>query len=263
MKNLNFFIFYILSVLFCFALAGCEIDNYDAPDCTIEGTVYDHHNQPYQVNHGAEIIRIRELSWAKDEDTYIANRTLRVQQDGTYRNTKIFKGTYRLLPRAGAFFPYDNTYKEPSNWDDDDAGDLVEINGTAKKDFTVTPFLTIEWVRKPWIDAEGFLNCSVKFTRNQKAGYNMPNLRRANLQVSRTVNAGAALGDLFNTQPNITNDQEGQEITFKTRIPLKYTGINYWVRVSIQCQQVSGDTSTNYPGIDAYNYSTVEQIFVP
>jgi len=258
MKSMKFFNYYILPVLFCIALAGCEKDNYDMPDCTIEGTVYDHRNQPYQFSHGAEVIRIRELSWAKDENTYIANRMLKVQQDGTYRHTKIFKGTYRLLPYSGAFFPYDDT-----NRDNDDAGDLVEIKGKVTKDFTVTPFLTIDWVRKPWIDAQGHLNSSVKFTRNQKAGYNMPDLRRANLQVSRTVNAGASDGSLFTTQTNITNDMEGQEIEFRTVIPLKWTGIDYWVRVSIECQAVSGDPSTNYQGVGSSNFTTVEQIFVP
>jgi len=260
MKRMKFFNFYILSVLLCFVFTACELDNYDAPDCTIEGTIMDHRNQPFQVNHGAEIIRIREMSWAKDEDTYTANRTLKVQQDGTYRHTKIFKGTYRLLPYSGAFFPYDDV-----NLDGDDAGELVEMrsNSTTTRDFTVTPYLTLEWVKKPTVDAQGYLNCSVKFTRNQKAGYKMPELRRGSLQVSRSVNAGAADGSLFTTPTNISNAQEGEEIEFKTVIPLKWTGINYWVRVSIEVQAVSGDPDTNYPGLPASNYTTIEQIFVP
>jgi hypothetical protein len=258
MKNIKFLIpIFSLSVLFCLAFTACEIDNYDAPDCTIEGTIFDHHNNPYQLNHGSELLRIRELSWAQDDETYIANRRLKVQQDGTYRNTKIFKGTYRLLPYEGAFFPYDDV-----NRDNDDAGDLVEIKGTVKKDFVITPFLTVEWVKKPYVDADTFLICSVKFTRNQKSGYNMPNLQRANLQVSRTVNAGAADGSLFTTQPNITNDMEGQEITFKTVRKLKYTGIDYWVRVRIDCQSVGGDPTTNYQGVGSGNFTTIEKIFV-
>ena len=255
MKFIKFFIYPALCVLFCLIFTSCEIDNYDAPECTIQGVVFDHLNQPFQVNHGAEIIRIRELSWAKDDDTYIANRTLRVQQDGTYRNTKIFKGTYRLLPRAGAFFPYDDV-----NGDDDDAGELVEISGTTTQNFTVTPFLTIEWVKKPQVDADGYLSCSVRFTRNQKQGYTMPDLRRGSLQVSRTINAGAADGSLFTTPLNISNEQEGDEIEFRTVIPLRWTGINYWIRVSIELQNPSGVT---YQGMPASNYSTIEQIFVP
>ena len=116
------FNYYILLVLLCLSFTACETDNYEAPDCTIQGKISDHRNQPFQVNQGADIIRIREISWAKDSTTYTANRKLKVQQDGTYRNTKIFRGTYRLLPYSGAFFPYDDVNK-----DNDDAGELVAI----------------------------------------------------------------------------------------------------------------------------------------
>ena len=255
MKSMKFFYLYILSILFCFAFTTCEIDNYDAPDCTITGKILDHNNQPFQINHGAGILRIREISWAKNDETYTGNQSLNVQQDGTYQHTKMFKGTYRIWPRSGAHFPYDDV-----NLDNDNSGDIVEINGTTTKDFVVTPFLTLEWVQKPTVDADGYLSCSVKFKRNQKGDYQMPNLRRGRLLVSRTINAGAADSDLFNSYINLTNDQEGAAITFKTTKPLKYTGINYWVRVWISCQGVSA-----YPGIasEAANYSTIEQIFVP
>ena len=258
MKHMKLFNYCILSVLLCFILTGCEIDNYDEPDCTIEGKILDHMNQPFQVNQGAGIIRIREISWAKDSTTYTANRTLKVQQDGSYRNTKIFNGTYRLLPYSGAFFPYDDVNK-----DNDDAGELIDIKGKATKDFSVTPYLTLEWVQKPTVDANGYLNCSVKFTRNQKSGYEMPDLREASLQVSRSINAGASDGNLFTTPMTITNSMEGTEIHFKTNIPLKYTGIDYWIRVSMNCQTAAGKPETNYPGMGASNYTTIEQIHVP
>ncbi|MDR0700670.1 MAG: DUF3823 domain-containing protein [Tannerella sp.] len=255
MKQLNF---YSIFVFCCLSLASCEIDNYEAPDCTIEGEIFDHLHQPFQVNQGAGIIRIREISWAKDSATYTSNRTLKVQQDGTYRNTKLFRGVYRLLPYSGAFYPYDDV-----NADNDDAGELVTIEGTATKDFTVTPYLTLEWVQKPAVDAEGYLTCSVKFVRNRKSGYEMPDLRQANLMISRSVNAGAADGSLFTTRMNITNDMEGAEIRFRTVIPLKYTGIDYWVRVAMNCQTAAGKPETNYPGMGAENFTTIEKIHVP
>lgn len=260
MKNMKFLNYHIiLAVLFCLVFTGCETDNYDEPDCTIEGKIFDHLNQPFQTSQGAGIIRIREISWAKDSTTFTSNRTLKVQQDGTYRNTKIFRGTYRLLPYSGAFFPYDDVNK-----DKDNAGELVEIGGTVTKDFTVTPYLTIDWVKKPEIDAQGYLICSVKFKRNQKTGYTMPNLKQAKLYVSRTINAtGGADGNLFTAPLNITNDKENTEITLKTSIPLKYKGIDYWVRVAMNCQAVPGNAETNYPGIGAENFTTIEKVYVP
>lgn len=41
MKRMNFFKYYILTILFCFSFTACEIDNYNEPDCTIEGKITD------------------------------------------------------------------------------------------------------------------------------------------------------------------------------------------------------------------------------
>ncbi|GHS96774.1 hypothetical protein FACS189421_02420 [Bacteroidia bacterium] len=250
---------YIAFVLCCVLTVSCEIDNYDEPDATIQGALYDHNGQPLQVNHGSGYIRMREVSWAKgDENVFIGNQTLKVQQDGTYRNTKWFPGEYRMLPYAGNFFPYDDEKLEG-----DDAGELVKISGTTSRDFTVTPYLTIEWVKKPTVTADGFLECSVRFKRNQKAGYEMPDVREAWLRVSRTVNTSGSDGQYFKKEIVLTNAMEGQEITFKTDIALKYTGIDYWIRVSMDCKAVAGKPETNYPGVNSPNFTTIEKLFVP
>jgi hypothetical protein len=253
-KILNYSILFICSLF----TVSCEIDNYEGPDCTIKGTIYDHLNRPLQVNQGAGIIRMREISWAKDSASYIGNRTLLVQQDGTYQHTKWFSGTYRMLPRAGAFYPYDD-----ENQDLDDAGELVEISGTTTKDFSVTPYLTIEWVKKPVVTSDNYVECSVRFTRNQKAGYEMPDVKEAWLLVSRSVNTSARWLDLYPVSLKLTNDMEGQELNFRTSIPVKYTGIDYWIRVSMSCQTAAGKPETNYPGMGSDNFTTIEKIHVP
>jgi hypothetical protein len=239
-------------------MVSCQIDNYEAPDATIQGTFYDHNGQPLQINHGSEYLRMREISWAKDSNDYIGNRMLKVQQDGTYRNTKQFSGEYRMLPYSGPFFPYDD-----EKLDKDDAGELVKISGVTTKDFTVMPYLTIEWAKKPTITADNFIECSVRFKRNQKAGYAMPDLREGWLRISRTINASAYDADLFPTKIVLTNDMEGQEITFRTARAVKYTGIDYYIRVTMNCQTATGKPETNYPGMGADNCSTIEKIHVP
>ena len=250
---------YIVFLLCCVLAVSCEIDNYDGPDATIQGVMYDHLGQPLQVNHGSGYIRLREISWQKgDPDKYVGNQTLYVQQDGTYRNTKWFSGEYRMLPHNGNFFPYDT-----EKLDGDDAGELVKISGTTSKDFTVTPYLTIEWVKKPTVVADNYLECTVRFKRNQKTGFEMPDVREAWLRISRSVNASASDGELFRTAITLNNSMEGQEITFRTSMPLKYTGIDYWVRVSMNCQTAAGNPSTNYPGMGQANFTTIEKIHVP
>ena len=251
---------YIAIIVCCCLAFSCEIDNYNGPDATIQGTFYDHNGQPLQLNHGSGYIRMREISWAKgDPDVFIGNRTLNVQQDGTYRNTKQFTGEYLMLPYSGNFYPYDDV-----KLDGDDAGDLVKISGTTTKDFTVTPYLTIEWVEKPTVTADLYLECTVRFTRNRKAGYEMPDLREGRLQISRTANAASGNNsNLFPTPLTLTNEMEGQDIKFRSAIPLRYRGINYRIRVTMNCQTAAGKPETNYPGMGQVNCSTIEEIFVP
>jgi hypothetical protein len=257
MKKIKFITCICALLALSFAFSGCEIDNYDGPDAGIEGTIFDHLGNPFEASHGAGLIRSREISWTGGEDGYIGNRTLYVQQDGTFRNTRMFSGTYRLLPMGGAFFPFDPVHLETNN-----AGVELEIRRgqTPRIDFTVTPFLTIEWVRTPWIDAEGHLNASVRFTRNQKGDFIMPNLRDGRMQVSRTINANAALSRYFPTTMTITNEQEGDEIEFRTLIPLRYSGINYWVRIVIYCNNPPGAVYTN---VTSGNRTSVETVFFP
>jgi hypothetical protein len=256
MKKLNDYIAFIFSCLFF--VTSCEIDNYDGPDATIQGTLYDHLHQPLQVSHGSGIIRLREVSWAQDSTDYVGRQTLNVQQDGTYRNTKWFSGEYRMMPYSGAFFPYDDEYQ-----DSDEAGELVKISGTTTKDFSVTPYLTVEWVKKPIVTAGNYLECAARFTRNQKAGYEMPDVKEAWLLVSRTVNTNSRNLDLYPVKMDLTNDMEGQELVFRTAIPVKYTGIDYWIRISMNCQTATGKPETNYPGMGAENFTTIEKIHVP
>ena len=253
---------YTAIIICCVFAASCEIDNYKAPDATIQGTIYDHNGQPLQVNQGSQYLRMREVSWVTGDTTvFIGNQTLKMQQDGTYRHTKWFSGQYRMLPYNGPFYPYWDA-NDPIK-DGDDAGELVDISGTTTKDFTVTPYLTIEWVKKPAVTADNFIECSVRFKRNQKAGYGMPDLREGWLRVSRTINAGAFDADLFTRSIALTNSMEGEEITFRTSQAVKYTGIDYWIRITMSCQTAAGDATTNYPGMGADNCSTIEQIHVP
>ncbi len=257
MNRLNY---YIAIILCSFLAISCEIDNYDGPDAEIQGTIYDHNNQPLQVAHGAGIIRMREVSWPNGDSTvFIGNQTLKVQQDGTYRNTKWFSGEYRMLPYSGPFYPYDD-----AKLDADDAGELVKISGSVSKDFSVTPYLTIEWVKKPTVTSDNYIECSVRFKRNQKAGYKMPDVREAVLLVSRTVNPSAGRdAELYPKPFTLTNDMDGKEITFKTSRAVKYTNMDYWIRISMNCKAVANDASTNYPGMGAENFTTIEKIHVP
>ena len=257
MKKLKY---YIVLFLITIIAVSCEMDNYDGPDATIQGVIYDATtNKPLQVEHGSGILRLRELSWAKgDTLAYIGNQTLSVMQDGTYKNTKWFSGEYLMLPYNGPFFPYDDKYK-----DLDDAGELVTVKGVTTKDFTVTPFLTLEWVEKPVLLSDKRIRCVVRFKRNQKTGYEMPDVKEAWMQVSRVIKANARDLNLFPKSITLTNSMEGTDIEFVSDIPVKYDGKSYFIRVVMNCQTAAGKPETNYQGVGSNNCTTVEEVVVP
>jgi len=268
MKRL-FFCNYITIVICLLLMSSCEIDNFKAPDATIQGTFYDHNGKPLEVRHGASYIQSRELSWAKDKDAYVAPRRLTLQQDGTYQNTKQFAGEYLLFPIEGNFFPYWSSASITDADEREKSGIVVTLKSGSviTQDFKVTPYLTIEWVGEPTVITEPngkYIECKVKFTRNQKTGFNRPDVREANFHVGRTINPQASRdGDYFPAVRTITNAQEGTELTFRTATPVKFTNINYYLRISMNCQTAAGDNTTNYPGMGQENYTSVKKVFVP
>ena len=238
-------IFYIISIItLTFGLYSCEKDNYDDPDATIQGRIIDQNGVPMQTEQGKDNMRIKmeELSWGGgDSEVAIIPTYLNMMQDGSYINTKIFSGEYRMTPVEGPFYPYD------------EEGEVIKIKGSVTKDFTVTPYLDVEWVSKPTVTADNKITCSVKFKRNKKEGANMPDLNNAKLFIATTQYVGNNNKD---DQVNggtvaVTNDQEGQTLVF-TSNAVKYTNATYYVRVGVCCND-------NYK---KYNYTDIQVVKV-
>lgn len=218
----------ILAVLaFAVGLTSCEKDNYDAPSASIMGQVSDHNGKPLQtaMAKGSMAIRVLEISFANgDESVVVTPQDLNMQQDGGYENHKLFAGTYEVTPWQGAFY-------------EDVETQTVELRSgkTTTVNFTVTPYLDIEWIKAPYIDAGGFMRASFKFKRNEKAGLTKPDVLDACIWISRTQYCGTE-GDSNYTPPvtKITADMEGQEIELKSAKAIKYS-MKYWVRIGARC----------------------------
>ena len=226
-------------------LFSCEKDNYDDPDATIQGRILDHRGNLLQTEQGRGDMRIKmdELSWANgNDDVSIIPRYLNVNQDGTYITEKWFAGAYRMTPIEGAFYPYS------------EEGEMVKIKGTVTQDFTVTPYLDIEWVKEPTLTSDNYIEVSVRFKRNAKDGASMPNLNNAILCISTNQYCGNNNKDsqLFNGTQKVTNDDEGTVIELKTSMAVKYTGTIYWVRVGICCDDQ----------YKKYNYTDIKTVTV-
>lgn len=242
----------ILYSLFLAALVSgfysCQIDNYTGPDAQISGRIMDPNGNLLQTDQGTATsynvrIQMNELSWAHGDSTIAIIPTyLNVKQDGTYTNTKIFSGQYQMTPVEGAFYPYDA------------AGEIVEIKGSVKKDFTVIPYLNVSWVSEPTLTADNKITCSIQFTRNAKDGVAMPDLSNARLFISTTQYVGNTNYDsqMSSGTTNLTNTQEGTTITLISNV-LKYTSETYYVRIGVCCND----------SYKKYNYTDIKQVIVP
>ncbi len=156
-------IFYLLCIaLPVFFLGSCELDNYDWPEETLKGKVVDAATgEPVLTDQGSEgtRIRLRELSWkgtiAPD------NLDFYCMKDGTFQNTKVFKGNYNV--RAdGAFIPL--LRRNAAGDTIADETKTMDIKGVTEIEFRVQPFLKLEWVGQPTI-SNGQITATFKVTR--------------------------------------------------------------------------------------------------
>ncbi len=124
MKNLN--IIYKIIIIFLVAIS-CELDNYDWPDATFYGTILDYEtNEAVQQDiRAGSVIDYIEHGFENPEVQYMV-----IKNDGTFRNTMMFSGTYTMILTRGNCVPTDSV--------------VVEISpGENKSDFVVQPYIRI------------------------------------------------------------------------------------------------------------------------
>jgi hypothetical protein len=157
-------IFYTICALLL--LGSCSlfhVDNYEAPDETLQGEVVDvATGEPVLTDQGSEGIRVRltELSWTGVE-TPTHNPDFYCMPNGTFQNTKLFKGTYNIRI-DGPFIPLYRTNTDNVLLADETQ--TVEISGVTRVKFEVQPFLKLEWVGEPMV-SNGKITARVRVTR--------------------------------------------------------------------------------------------------
>ncbi|MCF0070177.1 DUF3823 domain-containing protein [Dyadobacter sp. CY261] len=228
---------YIL--IFPLLLCSCKIDDVDAPDSTLEGRLVDAAGNGIQIEQGASSARLKmeELSWSNTPLPLFLN----LKQDGSFINNKLFLGNYRVTPVEGPFYPV--TEK------------TVDIKGSTKVDFTVIPYLNVDWIGEPVVNADKKLAVTFKFNSNPAPeGVMKPNPLDYQLFISTNQYVGNNNWD--NTAVGavvpVTVDKEGQNITISSSVPMKYS-TTYFVRVGVRVN----DTYKKY------NYTTIKTVQVP
>lgn len=154
---------YILSIAL-FSFTSCslfEIDNKEVPAETLQGEVVDvETGEPVLTDQGSEGIRVRltEDSWGEN---VTPNPDFFCMPDGTFQNTKLFKGTYHIRV-DGPFIPL--MREDERGVPLADESQIVNISGVTKVKFEVQPFLKIEWVDEPEV-INGKVRAKVRVTR--------------------------------------------------------------------------------------------------
>ena len=156
----------VLYILFLSSLmlASCdmfEMDNYDEPNETIKGAVVDDETgDSILTDQGSEGIRVRMLQLDYSDNAQ-HNPDFYCMPDGTFQNTKEFKGRYNVTV-DGPFIPIvrENSDGVPIA----DGSQTVNLKGTTNVIFKVKPFLKIEFVGYPTV-SNGIITAKVKVVR--------------------------------------------------------------------------------------------------
>jgi hypothetical protein len=144
MKKIIYTTLIIGSVIILYSCSLFELDNYSAPDSTLQGVVTDMDGNPLLVESGNGIrIKLMDYGWHDDPlPIYLYGK-----MDGTYINTKVFSSTYDIVAE-GPFVPLVQT-DEIGNIIVDKTKKGVKVSGVTTIDFQVEPFLKVEWINEP------------------------------------------------------------------------------------------------------------------
>ena len=231
-------------------LASCQkIDNWDAPDARLYGNIIDSYTgENLMMDQNDWQIRIWDRTWEEMNPGTVAQyQSLSVKKDGEYNNSKLFSGTYDMLPYDGPFWPVD-TVK------------AVVLDRETQQDFTVTPYLQI-------VDFNTTLNgteLTLTFKLKAPVIEGLPDLWEIYPFISLTSFCGASnhinIGE-YTTDARIQirkswTAEVGTSHTSDTYtigpLPLK-SGYSYNVRVGANVNALSR----------RYNYSPIVHIDVP
>jgi len=237
MKRITYYIAIGLAILT--ASACSKLDNYAAPDQTVKGIVTDAGTgKPIQTEvtttdggmTAGTRIKLVEVSYSPTATPqYLGSK-----QDGSFINTKLFAATYNMTPE-GAFVP-------PST------PKTVEVKGgETEVNFSVEPFLRIEWVGEPTYDAAtGKINAQYTIVRGTANASYQDAINDCVLYLNNTQYVGNTNFTLF-SRPAIP----ALNVTNTIASPVLPKGREIFLRVGARI------------GSRLYNYSTIKSVTIP
>ncbi len=231
-------------------LASCQkIDNWDEPASRLYGNVIDSYTgKNLLMDQNDWQIRIIDRTWEQMKiGTKAQYQSLAVQKDGVYNNSKLFSGTYDMLPYDGPFWPVD-TIKG------------VVLKSETQQDFTVKPYLQVLDFAATLNGTALTLTCRIK----APVTVGLPNLYEIKPFLSLTTFCGNSnyinIGDYNNLRitPNkswasyVPGGSDTTPVITIGPLPVK-SGYTYYVRIGANVNALSR----------RYNYSPIVKVVVP
>lgn len=220
--------------------AACtKIDNYDGPNASFQGRFIDattHAN--FQTAQNSIQVQLEQISWSDNPTPQFIPSKF----DGTFEDSQLFKGTYRIIPKGGAFWPVYDSLK-------------MEINKGSSHDFELTPYLTI----KNFTHELNGTTLTLHFDIDAPIVAGLPTIIDAQPYVNTTklVGPGASIRDFSDLHLVAINkefvDMAPADKSFTIDIPDLLPGRTFFVRVGVRLND----------SFKSSNLSEVIQINVP
>lgn len=224
-------------LIFALVVHSCKIDNFDGPEATLQGEIVDPNGKRLELEQGQGSARIKmeDFGYTDTPIPFFFN----FKMDGTYINTKVFESKYYITPIDGPFFPV--------------LGDTVEVKGNTTHNFTVIPYLDVEWDGDPQVTSDKKITANFKFKRNESSvGATKPDVLDYQLFISTTKYVGNN-SLIANGQPTtVGNVAEGAALSITSQNPMKYA-TTYYVRVGVRVND----------SFKKYNYTSVKTVQIP
>lgn len=225
----------ILLTLLIVGQQSCsKIDNYDMPNATLNGEVIDVvTGAPIQTNVYDCMIELDELSWSQNPHPF----KFTTKPDGTFTNTKVFAGKYKITPVDGPFIPID--------------GKEMDIKKDTKVTFEVEPFLNVKITE---LKQEGTA-VTVSFKISSKSNLYKVTDSRFFINNTPFVGDGSNMTQ-FNQDIDLWNTDNGEIYakTYQFNVENLLSGRTYYLRVGARSDD---------PVSRRYNYSEVKKIVIP
>lgn len=218
------------------ASSACtKVDNYDGPNASFQGNIIASTGGNLLTSAGSTQIKLQQIGWTTPQ-------TIPSKFDGTFEDTKLFKGSYKVIPTGGAFWPVYDTV-------------TVDIGQGTKHDFTVTPYLVI----KNFTTSLDGTTLTLKFDIDAPIVAGLPTIKDAQpyVNTTRLVGTGASIRDFSDVNAITINkefvDMSDADKSMTLTVPNLIPGRTFFVRVGVRL-------SDSY---NSSNFSNIVQVDIP